>query len=178
MKKIIIAIAVALFLASCASLSLPEDADLTQGGTWAINEFVDEFGFETGDKFIGTKFSGRFSNSATAGSSLSGKAFVYTDSFGQLTLRLDLYEYGNNPANFIGSNARFSAATENERLNSGAAGVIGNSFMLYNQNAQPIVEALARGEDVRIVIKGNGQTEWRVDLNSTGFGYQLQQFLG
>ena len=176
MKKIIIAVAISLLLASCVSLTMPEDADLTPGGTWEVGRFVDEFGFESGKKYIGTKFSGRFSNSATAGDNLSGKAFVYEET-GQLTLRVDLYEYGNYPATFIGNNARFSAATETERLNSGYTGVSGNSFLLYNQNAQPIIEALARGEDVRIVIQGNGQTAWRIHLNAAGFGYQLQQYL-
>lgn len=176
MKKVALLCIIGGLLISCVSMSMPSDADLTQGGSWEINHFVDEFGFDTDTAFIGSHFSGTFSNSAVQNARLSGKAFVYED-MGQLTLRLDLYEYGNNPANFIGSNAHFAAATSTERLKSGYSGVHGNSFFFYNQNAQPIVEALARGEEVRILIDGNYQTEWMVNLIGYGFGYQLQQYL-
>lgn len=178
MKKIAAVIAMVLLLTSCASLSLPEDAELTPSELWVEGSFVDELGFKTGDKYISSVVYGKFSNSATTDSSLFGKVLVYTDSMGQPTIRFELLEYGSYPVTIIGDNASFASATEDgERLSNGYAGISGRYIMLYNQNATSIIEALARGENVIVAINDRYSSSYRFMISGSGFGYRLQQFL-
>ena len=173
----LLAIAALLFLAACTSLTLPSDADLSKDGVWVIGDFVDEFGFDTGDRYVGSFIIGDFSNSATEKSDLSGKVLIYTEN-SQPTIRLDMLEYGSHPVSIIGNTARFAAANSNgERLAEGYGSVTNKGIKLYNQNATPIINSLARGENVMIVIDGNYGSRWRATISGKGFGYQLQQYL-
>ena len=178
MKKVLLAIAMVLLFVSCTSLSLPENAELTPSDIWVEGNFVDDFGFETGDKYIASVVYGSFSNSTTTDSTLTGKVLVYNDNSGQATIRFELVEYGSYPVTVIGNTAPFASATENgERLSKGYAGVSDRYLLLYNQNATPIIEALARGENVIIVIEDNYSSRYRFVIPASGFGYRLQQFL-
>ena len=176
MKKVILAMLTALLLASCASLSLPEDANLTPDDTWKEGGFVDNLGIDTGDRYISTVIHGTFSNSATTNSGLSGKVLVYNE-MGQATMRFELKEYSRYPVTIVGS-AHFASATESgERLSKGFAGVSGRYILLYNQKATEIIDALARGEDVKIVIEDNYYSRYNFTIPSSGFGYRLQELL-
>lgn len=180
MKKrvaIILALAV-LILANCTSLSMPEDVDMSEGGTWAVIETKDEFGFPTGETIMASPVTGEFSNSATTGSELTG-AISLSQGMSGTTMTLMLYEYGQYVATFTGANVDFSAATANgERLVSGKAVNNVNSISIYNQNTTKIIDALARGEDVLIAIEGTYLSRYVVHVPALGFGRTLSEYLG
>lgn len=180
MKKrvaIILALAV-LILANCTSLSMPEDVDMSEGGTWAVIETKDEFGFPTGETIMASPVTGEFSNSATTGSELTG-AISLSQGMSGTTMTLMLYEYGQYVATFTGANVSFSAATTSgERLVSGSAASSLNAVTLYNQNTTEIINALARGEDVLIAIGGPYLSRYVVHVPALGFGRTLSGYLG
>lgn len=176
MKKILYLI-VAVLLTSCTSLSLPNDADLTYDDAWKIGSLVDEYGFKTGDHFIySLDVSGSFSNTATIGSPLSGRVNIYQSSLGTI-MELDLYEYDRLPATFIGELVHFYCSTSTERLGNGYAEADGTELVFYNQNAIIVVQALARGEDVRLLIDAGYSTKYDLTIEADGFGYALNQLL-
>ena len=72
---------------------------------WEYKDVYDEFGDKTGGKIYSTKVIGTFDNSAQSGSRailylslISSKYYDWDQSIG--TLRFEVYEYDNNPADF------------------------------------------------------------------------------
>lgn len=75
-------------------------AELNNTGIWKIGSFVNEFGDSTGDKYIGARIEGTFSNTATQDSDLIVSFLISSED----DIAFKLYEYArNNPVKSPGS---------------------------------------------------------------------------
>lgn len=68
------------------------NTDRIKHETWSLDNFTDEFGDKTRDRFISHWFSGTFSNTATTASSLRG----YVQISKSEGVTISLWEYGNH----------------------------------------------------------------------------------
>lgn len=144
-------------------------------GNFYIGNYVDEFGDNTGEKFIGYKGSGKFSNSATEGSKLS--FWIAIDS--PTEFDVSLYEYaGKNPVKDIfGGDAfvmrfRYSDVTgqvtcknSSDRISCGPS------------NSSRLIDALKQANQLKFSIYNQRTTssQYSFSVNANGFSNALRK---
>ncbi|MDO4475486.1 MAG: peptidoglycan-binding domain-containing protein [Lachnospiraceae bacterium] len=67
---------------------------------WALEEYIDDFGDPTGEKYAFTSVVGEFSNTATTGSEL--QVFLYFEPYSDKGFSARLLEYGDHPLSVVG----------------------------------------------------------------------------
>ena len=120
MKKLVLALSMALALTlgltACGGSSDAGSSGTGAGNqtdSWVIQETTDEFGDVTEDSttYLGTAFTGTFSNTATTGSDFTGAMYIrwifdnthsYKDG-GYYTVEFVMQEYGNTPFTYLDS---------------------------------------------------------------------------
>ena len=81
MKRIICSLLLFPILLSCGGKKNQTVQPEPKYGDWEIRDFVDDFDEPTGEKFVFQCINGRFSNSATASSTLSVYVYIYDSNF-------------------------------------------------------------------------------------------------
>ncbi|MDR0759575.1 MAG: hypothetical protein LBF74_05625 [Treponema sp.] len=147
----------------------PED-DPNYTGAWKINNFVDEFGDETDERYVALWAEGKFSNSATKDEQLRVFFLITKDSVG-IQAYEDYWGIENDvAATFI----LFSPATvtirdkdgTDHRLRGSTPGSSGQR--LYITPIADVLSVLKMGGLVRFSISANGST-YRFDIPSADY---------
>ena len=144
-------------------------------GNFYISNYVDEFGDKTGQKFIGYKGSGKFSNSATEGSALSFWLAINSPT----EFDVALYEYaGKNPVKDVfGGDAfvmrfRYADVTgevtcknSSDRISCGPS------------NSARLIDALRQANQLKFSIYNQRTTssQYSFIVNANGFSNALRK---
>lgn len=140
---------------------------------WQIGEFVDNFGDKSGRKYIQTRSSGTFSNSATTNSFLSVEFFITTKNAG-----LFLHEYSSerSAVKFIGDGTiimkneagdKISINTSDDWNQQGGI-LISNTY--YNQ----LVSFLKKSSGtVRVYVADEYSSSYNFSISLLGFNEEL-----
>jgi len=144
-------------------------------GNYYMGNYVDEFGDNTGQKFIGYKGSGTFSNSATEGSRLS--FWIAIDSPNEFDV--SLYEYaGKNPVKDIfGGDAfvmRFRYADVTGQVTCKNSS---DRISCGPQNSASVINALKQANVVKFSIYNQRTTssQYAFTVNANGFSNALRK---
>lgn len=149
MKKVLIgilALIMALGMVGCSQepaeeTKTPEPAETvkpTQAPSrWTVDYTQDEFGDDTDNAFVVGKFSGQFSNTATAGSDLTVYVYYMKGSIGDNYFLFRLAEYGNRIATYTKNDLiNLSVKIDDEVYGIECSGFAPNGdIMLSNHNA-------------------------------------------
>lgn len=137
-------------------------------GIWNINEFVDEFGDKTGNKFISTKnfIRGTFSNIVANNGDLRVVFIISRDSFG-IQFYEDYFGMANDvPATLITINPATVSVRDKDgntaRLRGTTPGSSGQR--LYVAPFSDIISVMKKGGLVRFSINIEGVNTYRFDI--------------
>ena len=142
--------------------------------SWEIDNYVDDFGDKTGATYLRGEFKGRFSNSATTGSSLT--VYFYYDAN---ICSIRLLEYDSHKANISTSDeVFFKFKIENKeysiRLNTLGYGS-DLYFMNYVSEFDTLKDALLCGKEIKCVVMGTRYGDTYIFImNGIGFKQALK----
>lgn len=169
MKKLLLIAVVLCLLVSCTSIfpnsggskfmATVEDTD-TDSGEWEKNYYVDEFKSPTDNAYISVPIVGKFSNSATTGSLLTGKFIVEED-----LVRIDLLEYGSYPFTVYSGGIYVKMKAGDEVINMGLATLMGYSFVLFD--TKTVFDLFTRYDEVQFYVETT--SKYYFTINTTGF---------
>lgn len=135
---------------------------------WYIGNYVDDFDDPTGEKFIGFKTSGSFSNSATSNSNLNVKVLVDNNDFG-----IELMEYSDNPVTYFYSEPIIKVKSSYGNVTEFRGRINQQIARLYIRNDDyPEMIRLFRysSGDVKFVIKeSKGASEYNFSISADCF---------
>ena len=173
MKRITaLVLVLSMFLATgiCGAAYASEDDD----GLWVIKNYVDDFGDEEDEQYIGTVSIGEFSNTATSSSKLIVHTIMDYNKPKEAFVRFKLLEYGDAPAVYYDNDdivlrvkAGDSELKETLKGNSPNGDVYMlniNSSILFGE----LFKELLIGNDVRCIIDV-GNSRYKFTLSADGF---------
>jgi RNA polymerase subunit RPABC4/transcription elongation factor Spt4 len=143
---------------SKAPSSVPSNEKRQNAGIWVIGNGIDEFGDETGEKYIASKnvINGTFRNSATQNSKLDVQ-LLYTDKNG---LAMQLFEYGKDfgiPAIAIGMEEIAVSIQDGNGERYSLPGSMSQSWLYFNDK-----------ETVKEILMMGGNIKFRITIDTIG----------
>lgn len=144
-------------------------AKLNFTGNFYIGNYVDEFGDDTGQRFVGYKGNGKFSNSATQNSAL--KFWIAIDS--ETDFDLSLYEYaGTNPVKDIFGGDKFKIRFRYDDITGNlTCSNAGDRISCGPQNSAKLINAMKTAGRVQFSIYNARTTssQYYFEVNANGF---------
>jgi len=138
-------------------------------GNFYIGTYVDEFGDKTGEKFVGYKGSGKFSNSATENSSLN--FWVAMNSSSEFDIAL--YEYGGkNPVKDVfGRDSYIIRYRYSDVTGQVTCDNRGDRISCGNVNSQKLHQALTEASKVKFSIYNDKYrtSQYFFTMNANGY---------
>lgn len=181
MKKFLIVL-LTLLCFSCSTLTsifippIPKDAIMTSDidNNWEISNYVDSYGLDLDDKFVQTRFTGTFSNTATRSSSCTGIFRVNDDR----EVEILIYEYGDHRVNGYGQEDEYYLtvwdASSDEVLVKGSAWLSDDRF--HVNKPSKVINAVATHERIRCRLQGGkySTSTYVFEFDTSGFAPDYQ----
>lgn len=143
--------------------------------SWEVDNYVDDFGDKTGSAYLRGTFKGKFSNSATSGSSLT-VGFYYESTY----CRIRLLEYDSYKATFSTNDDVILKFKVDDKEYSIDLVVLSYGDDLYFRNSRSgystLKDALMDGKEIKCVVKGTkyGET-YNFTMDGIGFKEALEE---
>ena len=154
----------------CGAAYANEDDD----GLWVIKNYVDDFGDEEDEQYIGTVSIGEFSNTATSSSRLIVHTILDYNDSSEPYIRFTLLEYGDTPAVYYSDDdILMRVKAGDSELKETLDGFPPNGDV-YRQNVNrsimfgEVFKELIIGNDVRCIIE-IGSSMYKFTLSADGF---------
>ena len=144
--------------------------------SWEIDNYVDDFGDKTGSAYLRGTFKGKFSNSATSGSSLTVYYF-----YDELVSTIRLLEYDNIKASFRSNDTVVFKFKIDDKEYSAVLSIYGGDLCfssVSNDSASffALKGALKDGKTIKCVVKSTkyGDT-YNFTMDGNGFKETLEE---
>ena len=150
-----------------------------------IKSFVDEFGDETNEKFLGTSVEGTFKNTATTGDKLLVKILFSKKEL----VRFDFFDYGDKPSNLglldSDKDKWFMLAKKNGEKHNISGSVNGSSWAPHKDRnykfgltyADKVLELFKTGSTTKFLLTKSDSTDtiynFSINVNGNDFSTKL-----